>query len=126
MNTEDDMMKIILTCTTQSFIYLSFNLLSVSGSVMVTMKVAGNTTTVDEAVTALCDAITGGTTFTYNGMTFTLMSWMQVDGYSYYGVSCGDTTTVGTYVKFKLSSCIYNGIIFPSLNPAKIFQFIFR
>ena len=28
--------------------------------------------------------------------------------------------------KYKLSTNIYNGTISPSLNPAKIFQFIFR
>jgi hypothetical protein len=44
---------------------------SFSGSVIITTTITGNTTTVQQIIDGVCDSISMGTTFTYNGQTFT-------------------------------------------------------
>ena len=54
------------------------------------VTISGNKTTVQEIIDGVCDSITSGTTFTYNGQTFSLATYMTLDNVTYYGVSCGD------------------------------------
>ena len=71
---------------------------SFSGSVIITTTITGNTTTVQQIIDGVCDSISTGTTFTYNGQTFTLSSYLTIDNSTYYGVSCGASSV----------SCIIN------------------
>ncbi|XP_061189118.1 fibrocystin-L-like [Saccostrea echinata] len=64
--------------------YMKMSNLQVSqGSVVITVTVSGNSTTVLEVTEALCKAIKDGTTFTYKGTTHTLSKTMSVNGADY-------------------------------------------
>ncbi|XP_062604921.1 uncharacterized protein LOC134266719 isoform X1 [Saccostrea cucullata] len=64
--------------------YMKMSNLQVSqGSVVITVTVSGNSTTVLEVTEALCTAIKSGTTFTYKGTTHTLSKTMSVNGADY-------------------------------------------
>ncbi|XP_052060298.1 fibrocystin-L-like isoform X3 [Mytilus californianus] len=61
------------------------------GSVVITVTVTGNTTTVQSIIDDACTSISAGNTFTYNGQTFTLSTYLTIDNVQYYGVNCGET-----------------------------------
>ncbi|XP_021354873.1 fibrocystin-L-like isoform X2 [Mizuhopecten yessoensis] len=76
------------------FPLIAFSDLSVAeGSVIITVTISGNTTTVTEVTTGICSDISSGSTFTYNGATFSLSSTMTVNSQQYYGVSCESEET---------------------------------
>ncbi|XP_069115426.1 fibrocystin-L-like [Argopecten irradians] len=69
--------------------HIQFSGLTVTqGSVIISVTVAGNTSTVTSVLDGVCSNISSGATFTYNGATFALSSTMTVDGQQYYGVNC--------------------------------------
>lgn len=59
-----------------------------SGSLVVTMTVEGTAAGMGDILMAVCDDISNGTIFTYNGTTVSLSANMMVNGQNYYGVSC--------------------------------------
>ncbi|XP_033758550.1 fibrocystin-L-like [Pecten maximus] len=68
---------------------IAFSGLTVTqGSVVISVTVSGNMTTVTDVLDGVCSNISSGSTFTYNGATFALSSTMTVDGQQYYGVNC--------------------------------------
>ncbi|KAK3107254.1 hypothetical protein FSP39_010348 [Pinctada imbricata] len=66
------------------------------GSVVVTVTVNGNSSTVANLIEGFCDSITAGTSFSYGGHTFTMSTFLTVDNQTYYGVSCGNDVSADT------------------------------
>ena len=65
------------------------------------VTISGNMTTVQEIIDGVCDSISSGTTFTYNGQAFTLSTYMTLDNVTYYGVSCGDVDDVSIWLSWE-------------------------
>lgn len=84
-------------CDTLLFLFLKSYKNSITlcilGSVVITVTVTGNTTTVQSIIDDACTAISAGNTFTYNGQTFTLSTYLTIDNVQYYGVNCGETVS---------------------------------
>ncbi|XP_048777455.2 fibrocystin-L-like isoform X3 [Ostrea edulis] len=84
---------VVLNYFQSRYHYMKMSNLQVSqGSVVVTITVSGNSTTVLEVTEAMCTAIKDGTTFTYGGTTVSLKSYMTVNGASY----CSDESSAET------------------------------
>ncbi|KAL4228553.1 Fibrocystin-L [Mactra antiquata] len=58
------------------------------GSIMVTFDVSGSNVDVNDTAYSVCELITNGTIYSFNGYDIKLSGYMTVDSQAFYGVSC--------------------------------------
>ena len=77
-------------CTMQ----LSHVFCVLAGSIIVTLTVSGTVSGVNNTLTAMCNDISNGTSFTLSGQSVTMSTYMTYNGNTYYGVQCAYTVSL--------------------------------